>query len=537
MLKQDRRVRWEDFEKLTGGVREAVRGDTAKRLERRCVWETTCPVSGMPNAYTVSAVKQAVSGGRAGGREEQDEQHLRPDSVITTGTAWGGTSEIITLKSGDRRRRNELADRVKHLKILQIYGLQPRSSKGDKTGGDSRGGGGGGGDRGGGDYDDDDFEGEDDDDSYGEDEFEKSAEEGEGGGRRSNSPWGGGKGGGRKNNEIGGKVPCEASAWPMSKRTEGLKTLKRLSKANREASELRQLLDDGVAPKPPKFWSAKPRHPDVGDGEEALTEELLLCWRPEPGSPVAFFSLEMSGPEGGKAFCQTIYREICRDPPDANGDPQYQFWVRGLAPNTRYGFRVRAFNGFGPGVYAHQCFATRPARPAVPVAVRTAPTEISLQWLFTSRSVAKLRELRRVFDSLDEHGEGGIDRDELLSSLDLDHPHLMALLKESPAATIDTIEGVGAGAGARVGVGVGVGGASWSATAVTGHSNHKNRGGGRQQRGAVIGPATLSAFDVIEASDDEFITWDESRRGSGGGGAHFSVEACISQEDDRWKEA
>lgn len=55
----------------------------------------------------------------------------------------------------------------------------------------------------------------------------------------------------------------------------------------REASELRQLLNEGVAPKPPRFWSAKPGHPDVSDeDEEVLTEELLLCWRPEPGSPV-----------------------------------------------------------------------------------------------------------------------------------------------------------------------------------------------------------------------------------------------------------
>ena len=54
----------------------------------------------------------------------------------------------------------------------------------------------------------------------------------------------------------------------------------------REASELRQLLREGEAPKPPKFWSARPGHPDVGDDEEALTEELLLCWRPEQGSPV-----------------------------------------------------------------------------------------------------------------------------------------------------------------------------------------------------------------------------------------------------------
>ena len=55
----------------------------------------------------------------------------------------------------------------------------------------------------------------------------------------------------------------------------------------------------------------------------------------------------------------------------------------------------------------------------------------------------------------------------------------------------------------------GAGGASWSAT--TGHN--QNRGGKQQQqqqqRGAAIGPATLSAFDMIEASDDEYISWDE----------------------------
>ncbi|CAN0336009.1 unnamed protein product, partial [Hapterophycus canaliculatus] len=88
----------------------------------------------------------------------------------------------------------------------------------------------------------------------------------------------------------------------------------------------------------------------------------------------------MSGPEGGKAFCQGVYREICRDPPDADGDPQYQVWVRGLCPNTRYAFRVRAFNGFGPGAYAHGCFATRPSQPAAPVVVKVAPTEVTLQW-------------------------------------------------------------------------------------------------------------------------------------------------------------
>lgn len=67
-----------------------------------------------------------------------------------------------------------------------------------------------------------------------------------------------------------------------------------------------------------------------------------------------------------------------------------QFWIQGLTPNTRYGFRVRAFNGFGPGVYAHGCFATRPAQPATPVLVRAAPTEVVLQWVFGSRTTAKV---------------------------------------------------------------------------------------------------------------------------------------------------
>lgn len=72
-------VRWEDFEKLTGGVREAVRGDAAQRLERRCVWETTCPDTGMPNAYVVSAVKEesGVRGWGGGVRRDDEEDEDR----------------------------------------------------------------------------------------------------------------------------------------------------------------------------------------------------------------------------------------------------------------------------------------------------------------------------------------------------------------------------------------------------------------------------------------------------------------------------
>lgn len=61
-----------------------------------------------------------------------------------------GTSEIITLKSGDRRCRNELGDRTKRLRILVKYGLATPTA-------DNKGDGGG---KPEGDYDDDGFEGE-----------------------------------------------------------------------------------------------------------------------------------------------------------------------------------------------------------------------------------------------------------------------------------------------------------------------------------------------------------------------------------------
>lgn len=68
---------WAEFEKLTGGVREATRGDAAKRLERRCVWQTTCPMTGMPNAYTVSVVKGENRSGRSGDNDKQDGHSAR----------------------------------------------------------------------------------------------------------------------------------------------------------------------------------------------------------------------------------------------------------------------------------------------------------------------------------------------------------------------------------------------------------------------------------------------------------------------------
>lgn len=93
-----------------------------------------------------------------------------------------------------------------------------------------------------------------------------------------------------------------------------------------------------------------------------------------------------------------------------------------------------------------------------------------------------------MFDSLDEQGDGEVGRDELLASLDCDHPHVMALLRGTPANSNDR-------------------GDVWG-----------SEGGGAG--GAGIGPAILSVFDALEANDDEFIGWDEVR----------NMSVCISRE-------
>lgn len=81
----------------------------------------------------------------------------------------------------------------------------------------------------------------------------------------------------------------------------------------REAGNLRQLLAEGIAPEPPKFWSAKPGHPDVGHDDDALTDELLLCWRPQHGSAVRMFNwvvetegVRNAGTSGTHNFCAPV---------------------------------------------------------------------------------------------------------------------------------------------------------------------------------------------------------------------------------------
>lgn len=105
-----------------------------------------------------------------------------------------------------------------------------------------------------------------------------------------------------------------------------------------------------------------------------------------------------------------------------------------------------------------------------------------------------------MFDALDEHDDGQVGRDEFLACLDLDHPHLMALLRAAalaPAVAEGGERGTATADRRRSSAGVGE------------SSDGRGIVAGLPSAAAGVGPVTLSVFDAIEANDDEFICWDE----------------------------
>jgi len=390
----------------------------------RCCWSTTCSCTGMPNAYSISEPTQKqLRGLEAGGSLAGNAEAKDTSSRSELGSKMADNAELVKIvnRNGEKRIIVELKDRNKREKLCRAFGVissdtQPGSPDG---------------------YGDDDF-----------DEYDGDADaKGSGAGRRGSSEvvkvY--------KNADRGQGSPCSFSLWTNEDRRKGLEVLYAVSRVYRQEEMIRNMLTQGQPPKAPRFWV------DMRAAGPRSSFELDICWEPSKGDLVSFFCVEYSGPVGTGR--ESSYREVFRDPPTADPNEQLQFGCKfpqdaerfglkldKLQPGTSYQFRVRAFNGFGPGDYSYKVFTTRPDAPPAPRIQKLSSDSVTLRWTFSETFFKRLQDLRKLFDAADGDKTGVVCRDELVRALDeRDSPSLRSFLeKRAVSLGVDLSQGYGA---------------------------------------------------------------------------------------------
>lgn len=327
-------VTMQEFLEFTGPTRTTNAGALAN-LNQRCCWRTTCKETGMGNAFTVCAPVK---------RSGLDSECKDPDGP----SLRGSRSEIKELESGDKRLKVEGVERAKRLIILRRYGevagdKKPRrKQRRDRDRKDVDGGRKG-------------YASSEGEDNYETDDFNEEGDEY----------------GDDFENDKGGGEYCQFRSLTESDRREGLKFLEGYTRDARQEHALQDLLTNGSPPTAPQLWAVNHKDPDAVDDGLDFSTELLIQWKPKSGELVSFFSLECSGPAGsGKG--DHLYKEVYRDPPDANPDSDFTFCYRmsGLVPGTTYLFRMRGMNGYGPGDFVYKTFTTYPGAPLQPRVIK-----------------------------------------------------------------------------------------------------------------------------------------------------------------------
>lgn len=360
----------------------------------KCCWITTCNKTGMANAYSVSepTKKQARAGESKGGNESKNqEDDYGEEKDDDAPSVAGGLTRIRELANGEKRIMVELQDRKRREDMLVRYGVVSTAFTKSKSGTHD-------------DYDDD---------------FDDAPA--------------------AKTGKAGDM--CPFASWTNEQRKSGLRFLIDESRQLREEEALKKILSEGEAPRPPKFSVAK-------SYSQASSMELTMCWEPQPGDLVSFFCVESSGPTGQAK--EGKYTEVFRDPPSA--DPSCSFGLtytmRNLQPGTSYQFRIRGFNGFGPGDYTYRIFTTRTDAPPPPRILKLSSDSVTLRWSFSETFFVRMDELARMFKKMDVDNSGCVSRQELTAAVEdqADKSSVLRnfLIKKADSIGVDISQGCGA---------------------------------------------------------------------------------------------
>lgn len=231
----DGRVTMSEFLEFAGPKRDR-KGGASLSLSQRCCWETTCRRTGMANAYTICPVKGEVADMWSrideSRRGESKEESLKSDL-----RAVYRSSEVVTLKSGEKRLRLESAERHRRDLFLCRTGLLAEEGKEEYA---------------------DDYEEADESEAV----------------------------------PPKKKEGCEHAGWAADGRREGLRYLADLTRVARQESALKELIASGSPPRAPRVFCGLLGDPDVGEAqeEELLTDAVLLRWEAHRDDLVSFFS-------------------------------------------------------------------------------------------------------------------------------------------------------------------------------------------------------------------------------------------------------
>lgn len=395
-------VTMSEFLAVMGPMRDKNSGALAA-IKSKCCWRTTCKVIGMPNAYAVSepTKEQRLKESEDRGGSERESMSSRRSTRNDDRLQLTGKTEIIRLANGEKRVRVEITDRRNRENMLRKYNVLKNNESKNKEQAEK----------------DRQKEEDDDDDGYGSDEFDDND----------------------KNESKAGDAEeyCKYSKWTINDRRKALKVLADMTKDARQEAQLLTLMKEGQPPSAPVFWQATVTDVDVGDEEDALTTNILMRWKPQnPESDlVSFYSLEYAGPITLTSKGDRKYTEIFRDPVDAGLDAEFSLshMVNDLSPGVSYGFRIRAFNGFGPGSFSYGVFTCRPAAPTLPKIMKVSSASVTLRWVFSNKFLYQMEQLKKLFELADSDGSNCISREELLAIFhdnESSNPDLFAMLRK-----------------------------------------------------------------------------------------------------------